>query len=188
MTTESELILAGLGIFREDETQKLFTICPHHRRELGLSWRRNTSKCCVPQILFQHGANRKADRGISKMVSEHIFKTTGIVEIGIFETEACLRSLGFCPFFTVPFLIWIKHFYPNTSVSFYLFKQIWLRVAFVLFVPLGSCTNYRKSVFKSSVSSVAGNTSTDMEEGAACATPLTDLESLISNSFSGSCF
>ena len=61
-------------------------------------------------------------------------------------------------------------------------------MAFVLFVPPGSCTDCRKSVFESSVSSVAGNTSTDMEEGAACAMPLTELESLISNSFSGSCF
>ena len=76
VTTESELILARADIFREDETHRLDTICPHHRRKLGLGWRRNTLKCCVPQILSQHGANRKADQGISKMVSEHIFKTT----------------------------------------------------------------------------------------------------------------
>ena len=76
VTTESDLILARVGIFREEETQRLDTICPHHRRELGLGWRRNSSKCCVPQILSQHGAYRKADRGISKRVSEHIFKTT----------------------------------------------------------------------------------------------------------------
>ena len=49
----------------------------------------------------------------------------------------------------------------------------------VLFVPPGICTDCRKSVLESLVSSVAGNTSTAMEEGAACATPFTDLESLI---------
>ena len=49
VTTETELILARVGIFREGETKRLDTICPHHRRELGLGWQRNTSKCCVPQ-------------------------------------------------------------------------------------------------------------------------------------------
>ena len=34
--TESEHILARVGVFREDETQSLDTICPHYRRELGL--------------------------------------------------------------------------------------------------------------------------------------------------------
>ena len=40
VTTESDLILARVGIFREEETQGLDTICPHHRRELWLGWRR----------------------------------------------------------------------------------------------------------------------------------------------------
>ena len=106
VTTESDLILARVGIFREEETQRLDTICPHHRRELGLGWRRNSSKCCVTQILSQHGAKRKADRGISKRVSEHIFKTTGMffpvgsgelcfrLEITVFRTEYCFRTAG----------------------------------------------------------------------------------------------
>ena len=90
VTTESKLILARVGIFREDETQRLDTICPHQRCELGLGWWRNTSKRCVPQILSQHGANRKADRGITKMVSEHIFKTTGkFVPVG--SGKLCFR-------------------------------------------------------------------------------------------------
>ena len=90
VTTESELILARVGIFQEDETKRLDTICLYHRRELGLGWRRNSSKCCVLQILSQHGANRKADRGISKMVSEHILKSTGkLVPDG--SGELCFR-------------------------------------------------------------------------------------------------
>ena len=53
-----------------------------------------------------------------------------------------------------------------------------MKVTIVLFVPPGICRDCRKSVLESSVSIVAGITSTDMEEGAACATPLVDLESL----------
>ena len=92
VTTESELILARVGVFSEEETlaQRLDTICPHHRHELGLGWRRNSTKCCVPQTISKHGANRKADRGISKMVSEHVFKTTGkFVPVG--SGELCFR-------------------------------------------------------------------------------------------------
>jgi len=79
ITTESELILARVGGFSEEETssQKLDTICPYHRRELGLGWRRNSTKCTVPQIISKHGANRKADGGVLKTVSERILKTTG---------------------------------------------------------------------------------------------------------------
>ena len=69
ITTESELILASVGVFSEEETspKKLDNICPYHRRELGLGWRRNSTKCNVPQIISKHGANREADRGVSKM-------------------------------------------------------------------------------------------------------------------------
>ena len=78
VNTERELILARVGVFSEKETsaQKLDTICPYHRRELGIGWWRNSTKCCVPQILSKHGTNRKADRGISKAVSERIVNTT----------------------------------------------------------------------------------------------------------------
>ena len=54
MKTESELILARVGVFREDETQSL---------------RHN-----LPTLQAQHGANRKADCGISKMVFETMRK------------------------------------------------------------------------------------------------------------------
>jgi len=57
-TTESELILARVGVFSEEETsssQKLDTICTYHRRELGVGWRRNFTKCNVPQIISKQG-------------------------------------------------------------------------------------------------------------------------------------
>ena len=39
VNTERELILARVGVFSEKETsaQKLDTICPYHRRELGIA-------------------------------------------------------------------------------------------------------------------------------------------------------
>lgn len=96
VNTESELILARVGVFSEEETsaQNFDTICPYHRRELGLGWRRNSTKCCVPQILSKHGENKKADRGISKMVSERILKITGkFVPVGSGELGLMIWKL-----------------------------------------------------------------------------------------------
>lgn len=48
---------------------------------------------------------------------------------------------------------------------------------FVVFGQSGICRDCRRSVFEGPVSSVASITSTDMEEeGAPCATPVTDVE------------
>ena len=83
-------------------------------------------------------------------------------------------------------LIWVTLF--NHLNKIFLFKhersfsrfggEFGLKVTIVLLIPPGICRDCRKSVLESSVSSVAGITSTDMEEQAACATPLADLESL----------
>ena len=45
VNTERELLLARVGVFSEKETsaRKLDTICPYHRRELGIGWRRNST-------------------------------------------------------------------------------------------------------------------------------------------------
>ena len=47
VNTERELMLARVGFFSEKETwaQKLDTICPYHRRDLWIAWRRNSTKC-----------------------------------------------------------------------------------------------------------------------------------------------
>ena len=68
--------------------------------------------------------------------------------------------------------------FKHTALVFTFRGEFFLKVKIVLFVPPGICRDCRKSVFESSFSSVAGITSTDMEEGAAYGTPLTDLESL----------
>ena len=100
ITTESELILARVGVFSDGRTltPELDTICPYHRRELGIGWRRNSTKCCVPQMLSNHGASRKADRGVSKMVSQRIFETTGkIIPVG----SGKLRFKVICNFYII---------------------------------------------------------------------------------------
>ena len=79
--TETELILARSGIFNAQEKQKLYesgTICPYHRSELGLGWRRNSSKCSIPQEISKHD-KRKSDRGINKFTSEQLFLRTGVL-------------------------------------------------------------------------------------------------------------
>ena len=84
-------------------------------------------------------------------------------------------------------LIWVTFFdHLNKTFLFkherlvYTFRaKFSLKVSIVLFVPPGICRDCRKSVLESSVSSVAAITSTDMEEGAARATPLADIESLL---------
>ena len=47
VNTEREPMLARIGVFSEKETsaQKLDTICPYQRRELGIAWQRNSTKC-----------------------------------------------------------------------------------------------------------------------------------------------
>ena len=68
VNTEREPLLARVGVFKEKETSA---------RKLDTVAHITGVKCCVPQILSKHGKNRKADRGISKVVSERIVNTTG---------------------------------------------------------------------------------------------------------------
>ena len=80
--TETELILARSGVFDAEEKQKLYesgTICPHHRSELGLGWRRNYNKCSIPQEISKHDNKRKSDRGINRFASEQIFLSAGVL-------------------------------------------------------------------------------------------------------------
>ena len=73
-------------------------ICSRHRESLGLGWRRPSSKCSVPNILSSHSAKPrerpKAERGITKWMSEHILRETGIlvpVGSGTIDYEKKLR-------------------------------------------------------------------------------------------------
>ena len=60
-----------------------FTNCPTHRSNPGVGWNRSSnSRCKVPKEMFGHGKGRvksipKADRGISKRVSQIVLKMSG---------------------------------------------------------------------------------------------------------------
>ena len=70
ITTESELILTRVGVFSEEETSQNWTLFAHITGVSSGLAGGETTKCNVPQFISKHGANRKADRGVLKMVSE----------------------------------------------------------------------------------------------------------------------
>ena len=61
------------GIFREDESHKTLTICPHHRDIYGLRWRCNKRNCAVPDEMAAHKTKAKGDRGVDFVQSAVIF-------------------------------------------------------------------------------------------------------------------
>ncbi|CAH3167009.1 unnamed protein product [Porites lobata] len=70
-------------MFAPPRNVEKLNICPRHRESLGLGWRRPSSKCSVPNVLSSHSAKPrerpKAERGITKWMSEHILRETGIL-------------------------------------------------------------------------------------------------------------
>ena len=87
-----------LSMFASPRNVEKLNICPRHRESLGLGWRRPSSKCSVPSVLSSHSAKPrewpKAERGITKWMSEHILRETGIlvpVGSGTIDYEKKLR-------------------------------------------------------------------------------------------------
>ena len=81
-----DLILARVGICSVTSRDlSSFNICPFHRSELGIGWRRNSyfNSCQVPKEIANHIERRekpvKADRGVGKNISEYIHQQTGIL-------------------------------------------------------------------------------------------------------------
>ena len=73
--SETDLILARVGIFSVTSRDlSSFNICPFHRSELGIGWRRNSysNSCQVPKKIANHIERRenplKADRGVGKNI------------------------------------------------------------------------------------------------------------------------
>ena len=73
--SETDLILARVGIFSVTSRDlSSFNICPFHRSELGVGWRRNSysNSCQVPKEIANHIERRenpvKADRGVGKNI------------------------------------------------------------------------------------------------------------------------
>ena len=84
--SETDLILALAGIFSVTSRDlSSFNICPFHRSELDIGWRRNSysNSCQVPKEIANHIERRgkpvKADRGVGKNISEYIHQQTGIL-------------------------------------------------------------------------------------------------------------
>ena len=78
---EVDLILARASIFECSENIHSFSICPFHRLTLGIGWKRSGTRCSVPQQLSGHNKRKlpKGDRGISKLLSDQVWKHTGIL-------------------------------------------------------------------------------------------------------------
>ena len=80
---EVDLVLSRAGIFETPKDIDDFTNCPTHRSNLGVGWNRGSnSRCRVPKEMSGHGKGRvksipKADRGISKRVSQIVLKMSG---------------------------------------------------------------------------------------------------------------
>ena len=78
-----DLILSRADIFETPKDIDDFTNCPTHRSNLGVEWNRGSnSRCRVPKEMSGHGKGRvksipKADRGISKRVSQIVLKMSG---------------------------------------------------------------------------------------------------------------
>ena len=84
--SETDLMLARAGIFSvTSRNLSSFNICPFHRSELDIGWRRNSysNSCQIPKEIANHIERRgkpvKADMGVSKNISEYIHQQTGIL-------------------------------------------------------------------------------------------------------------
>jgi hypothetical protein len=82
--SEDELILCRAGIFyAHPKDESALTVCPYHRSELGIGWRKSYNSCSVPEELAHHRLGKtktvKGDRGIGKEVSKVILQRTGVL-------------------------------------------------------------------------------------------------------------
>ena len=59
---EVELILSRVGIFEKGDASEK-TICPTHRDQYGIGWRRTSRKCAVPSSISAHEKKQEVARG-----------------------------------------------------------------------------------------------------------------------------
>ena len=97
VTGEQELILLRAGIFTAQHDVRNLSICPFHRSELGIGWRRSSNTCRVPDEIAHHSQGKgntksvKGDRGVGREISKVIFERTGIlVPVGSGMTKASI--------------------------------------------------------------------------------------------------
>ena len=82
ITSEASLILSGVGIFQSSSYLHL-TICPKHRRRLGIYWRSRAIRCQVPEEISGHKGTSKSivlgDRGLGYFQSQKIMETIQVL-------------------------------------------------------------------------------------------------------------
>ena len=100
VTGEQELTLLKAGIFTAQQDVSNLSICPFHRSELGIRWRRSSNTCRVPNEIAYHSQGKgniksvKGDRGVGKEISKVIFERTGIlVPVGSGMTDVHISIL-----------------------------------------------------------------------------------------------
>lgn len=82
---EVELILCRCGMFKAPHNIEELTVCPNHRSVFGVGWSRSSNtRCRMPSQISGHKRKLpKAERGISKHMSQMILKRTGkLIQIG----------------------------------------------------------------------------------------------------------
>ena len=93
---EVDLILSRVGIFTHPGNINSTTICPLHRENLGLGWKRGSNtRCRMPEVLSNHHKRGKKwpkrDRGIGKIDAQMILKKTGVfLQVGSGKLTFCI--------------------------------------------------------------------------------------------------
>ena len=94
---EVDLILSRASMFAPPRNVDKLSICPRHRELLGLGWRRPSSKCSIPSVIAKHSTipkkRPKAERGLSKRMSQHILQETGkLLPVGSGMIDMAVRN------------------------------------------------------------------------------------------------
>ncbi|XP_048589833.1 uncharacterized protein LOC116611598 [Nematostella vectensis] len=99
LQTESQLLLARVGIFVCTEEFLSLTVCPRHRDSYGIRYRCHKTLCSVPATFASHGKKEKVDKAsITLLQSEQFFKQTGhLVPVGSRICRRCRGELSFFP-------------------------------------------------------------------------------------------
>ena len=126
--SETDLILARVGIFSMTSRDlSSSNICPFHRSELGIGWRRNSysNSCQVPKEITYHNERRekpvKADRRVGKNISEYIHQQTGILipvgsgTVGLIIEFYAYKFLRLSAKKLFNLVSWITQSFPGTS-------------------------------------------------------------------------
>lgn len=71
----------SLGIFNDEdfESYNSLTICPAHRNNCGIGWKRGRKNCPIPDSIAGHKSKAKGDRGITSKESQYVVARTKLL-------------------------------------------------------------------------------------------------------------